>query len=64
MYNQCKFEMAILGRSAWCAMFTEEDLKLLEFREDLDDFHKDSYGHDRNWQQACPVAQDLFDKIV
>ncbi|OQR76446.1 hypothetical protein BIW11_07781 [Tropilaelaps mercedesae] len=63
MFNQCRYEIAIFGQSPWCAVFTSEDLKLLEFREDLDDFYKDSYGNDRNWQQACPVAQDLFEYI-
>lgn len=64
MFSQCKYEVAIFGRSPWCAVFTPEDLKLLDFREDLDDFYKDAYGSDLNWQQACPIAQDLFEYIM
>lgn len=64
MHKQCAYETAILGRSPWCAVFTEEDLKVIEFHEDLDDFYKDSFGYDINWQQACPVAQDLFEYIL
>ncbi|XP_022706558.1 multiple inositol polyphosphate phosphatase 1-like isoform X3 [Varroa jacobsoni] len=64
MFSQCRYEVAIIGKSPWCAVFTTEDLKLLEFQEDLDDFYKDAYGNHRNWQQACPIAQDLFDYII
>ncbi|XP_003743800.1 multiple inositol polyphosphate phosphatase 1 [Galendromus occidentalis] len=63
MYRQCMFEMSIVGRSPWCAVFTTADLKLLEFREDLDDYHKDAYGNDMNWKQACGVAANLFESI-
>ena len=63
MHRQCMFELAILGKSPWCAVFTEEDLKLVEFRDDLDDYYKDAYGNDVNWQQACGVATNLFDHI-
>ena len=63
MYRQCAFELAVVGRSPWCAVFTTEDLKLLEFREDLDDYYKDAFASDVNWKQACGVARDLFDHI-
>lgn len=36
----CSFGYAIDGVSPWCAAFRLEELEILEFYEDLDDFYK------------------------
>lgn len=63
LLRACQFEYAIFDTSPWCAVFTEADLKAVEFREDLDDYYKDGYGHERNYAQACPVIKELVSRL-
>lgn len=59
MARICAFEYAIRDHSPWCAVFGEDELKVLEFRDDLDDYYEDGYGRDRNYIQACPILKEL-----
>ncbi|XP_064478888.1 multiple inositol polyphosphate phosphatase 1-like isoform X2 [Ornithodoros turicata] len=59
----CMFDYAILNDSPWCTALTEDDWKVLEFREDLDDYYKDGYGRELNYAQACPVVRELIYRL-
>lgn len=37
--------------------------KVLEFAEDLETYHKQGYGHELNYHQACPLVEDLVTRI-
>ncbi|XP_077490703.1 multiple inositol polyphosphate phosphatase 1-like isoform X2 [Amblyomma americanum] len=63
LLRSCMFEYAIYDQSAWCSVFTEDDLKAVEFRDDLDDYYEDGYGRERNYAQACPIIQELVDRL-
>ncbi|XP_037571292.1 multiple inositol polyphosphate phosphatase 1 isoform X1 [Dermacentor silvarum] len=63
LLRACMFEYSIYDQSPWCSVFTEDDLKAVEFKEDLDDYYKDGYGLERNYAQACPVIQELVDRL-
>lgn len=61
MYTTCAFETAWKGGSTlspWCAAFSERDLAVMEYAEDLEYYWKDGYGHRVNWEQACIVFSD------
>ena len=45
--------------SPWCAVFSEENLKILEFTDDLSYYYKDGYGYDINWQMTKPLVEEL-----
>ena len=45
--------------SPWCAVFSEENLKILEFTDDLSFYYKDGYGYDINWQMTKPLVEEL-----
>jgi hypothetical protein len=40
----CYFEFAIYGHSAWCSALGEQELKILEYLDDIEDFYEDAYG--------------------
>ena len=37
--------------------------KVLEYGEDLETYHKQGYGHELNYHQACPLVEDLVTRI-
>lgn len=63
MYRACVFEYSIHDASPWCAAFDDDELKAIEFREDLDDYYKDAYGLTRNYAQACPIVRELVGRF-
>lgn len=63
LLRACMFEYAIYSQSPWCSVFTEDDLKAVEFKDDLDDYYEDGYGLERNYAQACPIIQELVDRL-
>ncbi|ENN71133.1 multiple inositol polyphosphate phosphatase 1 [Dendroctonus ponderosae] len=62
MYITCGFETAWNKRpkSPWCSPFTEENLKALEYIDDLKHYWQDGYGYQLTYQQACPAFGDLI----
>ncbi|XP_068230848.1 multiple inositol polyphosphate phosphatase 1-like [Palaemon carinicauda] len=69
MYDACRYYKAWdpVALSPWCAAFTPENLKVLEYWQDLLYYYEDGYGHAINYESACPPIQDLvqhFRKFV
>jgi len=62
----CSFDKAWRPKklSPWCAAFSREDLEILEYREDLEYFYEDGYGHSINYVQACPIVKDVVDHFT
>lgn len=63
IYRTCEFGYAVDGDSPWCAAFTNQELVVLEYLEDLDDYHGDAYGRDINSQIPCDLVRDLLIKV-
>uniref|UniRef100_A0A6P7FWI8 Multiple inositol polyphosphate phosphatase 1 n=1 Tax=Diabrotica virgifera virgifera TaxID=50390 RepID=A0A6P7FWI8_DIAVI len=61
MYQMCAFETAWnkKRKSPWCALFTGENLKVLEYLRDLKYYWQDGYGHELSYKQACPAFRDM-----
>ncbi|CAL4111594.1 unnamed protein product [Meganyctiphanes norvegica] len=62
IYDACRYYKAWEPTlpSAWCAAFTPDDLKILEFWQDLKYYYEDGYGHEINYKIACPLVKDLI----
>ena len=65
----CRYDKALYyGQlSPWCAAFSNSDLLVLEYIDDLLYYYKDGYGYDINWMQACNPVVDVatyFNSIV
>lgn len=61
IYKACVFGYALNTGDVWCFLFTTDELKVIEFGEDIDDYYKDAYGNKINYEQACPVVEDIMD---
>ncbi|VEN59241.1 unnamed protein product [Callosobruchus maculatus] len=62
MYHTCAFETAWnkKSKSPWCAVFNVDDLKVLEYVEDLKMYWQDGYGYEISYKQACPAFGDMI----
>ena len=47
--------------SIWCEMFEKEDLKILEYLEDIKYWHTHGFFQDLNTKVACPLMENLVD---
>ncbi|XP_043251375.1 multiple inositol polyphosphate phosphatase 1-like [Colletes gigas] len=62
MYDICRYEKAwaVSKLSPWCAVFSKEELRVLEYREDLYYYYKAGYGRAINAQLGCTLLQDMM----
>lgn len=62
MYDSCRYEKAwtVIKLSPWCAAFSKEELRILEYREDLDYYYKAGYGREINARLGCPLLHDMM----
>nr|CAD7202271.1 unnamed protein product [Timema douglasi] len=62
MYDMCSYNKAwkLNDVSPWCAAFSTEELKVLDFKEDLISYYQYSYGNEMNARLGCPAVSDLI----
>ncbi|KOC61016.1 Multiple inositol polyphosphate phosphatase 1 [Habropoda laboriosa] len=62
IYDICRYEKAwtVTKLSPWCAVFSKEELRVLEYREDLYYYYKAGYGREINAQLGCTLLQDMM----
>ncbi|KAL4707957.1 hypothetical protein ACJJTC_010573 [Scirpophaga incertulas] len=66
LYDLCRFYRAISQGpkiSPWCAVFSEEDLEVLEYINDLNHYYKNGYGSSVNVKLGSPALKDLFSEF-
>ncbi|XP_063238428.1 multiple inositol polyphosphate phosphatase 1 [Bacillus rossius redtenbacheri] len=65
LYVTCSFETAWDKRrpSPWCAAFSEKDLQVFEYFEDLEYYWIDGYGFNLTYRQACPAIRDMMNYL-
>ena len=60
LYDSCRVEYGVRdGDSPWCVALTPEDVRVLEYSEDLEYYWRASYPHDVSYEQACPLIRDM-----
>ena len=59
----CRVEKAwrIEKVSPWCAAFSKEELRVIEYREDLDFYYYVGPGRDINAKLGCSPMKDMFE---
>lgn len=63
IYRVCKFETAQYGKSIWCRLFSVDDLKYLDYKEDIDDyFNQALYSRDL-YESSCKLTSDVAAKM-
>ncbi|XP_075221008.1 multiple inositol polyphosphate phosphatase 1-like isoform X2 [Lycorma delicatula] len=62
MYQMCSYETAWNSTivSPWCVMFSVEDVKVLEYFNDLRYYWRDGYGFPLTYKQACAAFNDMI----
>ena len=63
-WNLCRYELAefpdtSLHVSPWCAIFSEDNFKVLQYTDDLVFYYKDGYGHDINYKMTSPLIREM-----
>ncbi|XP_046680138.1 multiple inositol polyphosphate phosphatase 1-like [Homalodisca vitripennis] len=66
IYQTCAFETAWHPKSPspWCALFSKDDLEILEYSEDLKYYWIDGYGYPITYKQACVAVNDMFHHLT
>lgn len=49
--------------SKWCTAFEKDDLKLLEYGQDLQVYYKSGYGSEYNVKLGCAMVADLYARL-
>lgn len=64
-YDLCRYEKAarISRTSAWCALFTTDELKMIEYAEDLRYYYNSGYGSRMNAKIGCPLLKDMMTRF-
>ncbi|XP_057323298.1 multiple inositol polyphosphate phosphatase 1-like [Microplitis mediator] len=62
MYDMCRYEKSwVINRiSSWCAIFSADELKIIEYSEDIYYHYEAGSGRDVNDQLGCIPLQDMF----
>ncbi|XP_060852702.1 multiple inositol polyphosphate phosphatase 1-like [Rhopalosiphum padi] len=65
MYDSCRFERSVNLNShpAWCAVFSQKDLEVFEYDEDLKYYYLNGYGDSYNERLGCPIVKDLMNNF-
>lgn len=64
VWNSCRFEATALN--VWdksCALFDDEDAKLLEYVNDVKDYWEKGFGRDINYDMACVLLRDVVEGL-
>ncbi|KAF3703985.1 Multiple inositol polyphosphate phosphatase 1 [Channa argus] len=57
----CSYELSIKSlHSPWCFLFNESDAKVLEYKSDLKQYWKRSYGYAISSLSSCPLFHHVF----
>ena len=62
MYDMCRLEKAwkVDNILTWCTAFSKEELRVLEYAEDLYYNYGAGNGRKINERMGCPLIQDMF----
>lgn len=62
IFDMCRYDQAwrLQDHSAWCAAFTPEHVRVLEYLEDLKYFYKSGPGSQINSNIMCAAVQDML----
>jgi len=62
MHSTCRFDLMSTPNeiSPWCRIFSDEELKVLEYMKDLESYYEDGPAYDLNYDQACVLGEDMW----
>ncbi|XP_034832258.1 multiple inositol polyphosphate phosphatase 1-like [Maniola hyperantus] len=65
MYDLCRFyrSYSLFKRSPWCSVFSDDDLEILEYVEDIVHYFRNGYGKSLNALTGAVGLKDLYEKF-
>ncbi|XP_012230386.2 multiple inositol polyphosphate phosphatase 1 isoform X1 [Linepithema humile] len=65
IYDACRYQRAWYPeqRSPWCAAFTDDDIRVLEYEEDLYHYYRVGPGVSVNSELGCHPLRDMLDRF-
>ncbi|XP_052860126.1 multiple inositol polyphosphate phosphatase 1 [Anopheles cruzii] len=62
MWSMCRFEQAwhLSMTSPFCSAFTKDQVRVLEYKEDLQYYYSNSYGYQHSQNLACHAVADML----
>ncbi|CAK1554516.1 unnamed protein product [Leptosia nina] len=65
IYDLCRFYRSYSPRlmDAWCGLFTDGDLKVLEYVEDLQHYYRNGHGDPMNAKLGASSLKDLYESF-
>ena len=58
-YDLAEFPDTSQHVSPWCAVFSEDNFRVLQYTDDLVFYYKDGYGHEVNWKMTKPLITEM-----
>ena len=59
IFRLCAFGVMNRGDNSWCSLLDEEDIKVLEYQGDLQNYYEHSYGNSLNHKIECTLLSDI-----
>lgn len=47
----------------WCSVFTEEDLEVLAYYDDINQYYRHAYGNEISYKTNCPLVADIINSL-
>ena len=64
IFRLCAFGFMNREDTSWCSLFEEEeDIKVLEYQGDLQNYYEHSYGNKLSYEIICPLLSDITQNL-
>ena len=66
MYGVCSWDLIMFNGSlskGMCSMFTQDELSVIEYGEDIDDYYMRSNAYNISYQSSCPLLRDVLQSL-
>ena len=63
IFRLCAFGYMNRRDTSWCSLLEEEDIKVLEYQGDLQNYYEHSYGNKLSYEIICPLLSDITQNL-
>lgn len=63
IFRLCAFGVMNRGDNSWCALLEDEDIRILEYQGDLENYYEHSYGNQLNQKIECTLLSDITQNL-
>jgi len=63
IFRLCAFGFMNRRDTSWCSLLEEEDIKVLKYQGDLQNYYEHSYGNKLSYEIVCPLLSDIIQNL-